>query len=134
MPIDYSKYPKDWKTKIRPDILARAKNCCEFCKVSNHKWIIRGTWQGVECYQDDDGNIFDESNSERIGADYLGEVNPRGGMIKVVLTIAHLDHDIDHNDYSNLKALCQKCHNNYDKEFRNNNRKKNKGVLDLFKE
>jgi hypothetical protein len=33
---------------------------------------------------------------------------------KVVLTIAHLDHQPENCDRSNLKALCQKCHNTYD--------------------
>ena len=31
MPCDYRKYPADWKTVIRPRILARAGNACEFC-------------------------------------------------------------------------------------------------------
>ena len=29
---------------------------------------------------------------------------------KIILTIAHLDHDKNNNDYDNLAALCQKCH------------------------
>jgi 5-methylcytosine-specific restriction endonuclease McrA len=29
---------------------------------------------------------------------------------RVVLTIAHLDHDITHNEDTNLAALCQRCH------------------------
>jgi len=33
---------------------------------------------------------------------------------KVILTVAHLDHDITHNDFSNLRALCQRCHLSYD--------------------
>lgn len=37
---------------------------------------------------------------------------------KVVLTIAHLDHKPENNDPSNLRALCQKCHNKYDAEHR----------------
>ena len=43
MPIDYSKYPDDWKTRIRPDILKRAgqteteKAKCENCGVENYK-------------------------------------------------------------------------------------------------
>ncbi len=53
-------------------------------------------------------------------------------VAKVVLTIAHLDHDVNNNDFSNLKALCQRCHNRYDIEFRKENRKNNKGVLSLF--
>lgn len=43
---------------------------------------------------------------------------------KVVLTIAHLDHTPEHCEYSNLRALCQKCHNNYDKEHRAETRRK----------
>ena len=33
---------------------------------------------------------------------------------RVVLTIAHLDHDTTHNEPDNLRALCQKCHLTYD--------------------
>ncbi len=31
MPIDYSKYPPNWKTEIRPAILKREGNKCKFC-------------------------------------------------------------------------------------------------------
>jgi len=132
MPCDYRKYPSNWKTEIRPAIMERAKNCCEFCKVPNYKLIIRGNWNNTECYQDDDGTIYDANTSEVIGSDYVGEVHPTNKLIKVVLTIAHLDHDVNNNDYSNLKALCQRCHNRYDVGFRKENRKTNKGVLSLF--
>jgi hypothetical protein len=37
---------------------------------------------------------------------------------KVILTVAHLDHTPENCDYTNLKAMCQKCHNNYDKNHR----------------
>lgn len=33
---------------------------------------------------------------------------------KVVLTVAHLDHDPTNNRFSNLKAMCQRCHLTYD--------------------
>ena len=36
---------------------------------------------------------------------------------KVVLTIAHLDHNTGNNADVNLRALCQKCHLNYDKKL-----------------
>jgi 5-methylcytosine-specific restriction endonuclease McrA len=45
---------------------------------------------------------------------------------KVVLTIAHLDHTPENCDYSNLRALCQKCHNTYDMPNRVKNRKRGK--------
>lgn len=45
---------------------------------------------------------------------------------KVVLTIAHLDHTPENCDYSNLRALCQKCHNSYDAQHRKETRAKSK--------
>ncbi len=35
--------------------------------------------------------------------------HPRTGS-KVILTVAHLDHDRSHNRFNNLAALCQRCH------------------------
>lgn len=35
---------------------------------------------------------------------------------KVVLTIAHLDHTPENCSPDNLKAWCQRCHLNYDRE------------------
>jgi hypothetical protein len=43
---------------------------------------------------------------------------------RVVLTIAHLDHDPTNNDPVNLRAWCQRCHNRYDAKFRHANRMK----------
>ena len=33
---------------------------------------------------------------------------------RVVLTVAHLDHDTTNNDPENLRAWCQRCHLTYD--------------------
>jgi len=35
---------------------------------------------------------------------------------KVVLTVAHLDHNPQNNREENLKAMCQRCHLRYDSE------------------
>jgi len=45
---------------------------------------------------------------------------------KVVLTVAHLDHDKSNNDFFNLRALCQRCHLRYDLKRHINNRAKNR--------
>jgi len=138
MPIDYSKYPANWKTEIRPAILERAKHCCEECGVPNHKDIFRGFWDGCEVYQDADGNIYDSCNSELLSAvDFETCIEPLSGKvnqmaIKVVLTIAHLDHDIQNNDSSNLKALCQLHHNRHDVLHRKQTRMYKKGQQSLF--
>lgn len=88
MPCDYSKYPSNWHSEIRPRILKRANNCCECCGVKNYT------------------------------------IHPITGS-KVILTIAHIDHDITNNDEdTNLRAWCQKCHNGHDAKYRARNRKK----------
>ena len=140
MPINYKNYPKNWKTEIRPAILKRANNCCEFCKAKNNELYIRGVHDGCECYQDMDGSIFASTDGMRIGEDYVGEVanyTTKDTSVTIVLTIAHLDHDVNNSDSENLKALCQKCHLNYDKEIHAKKRaetlKNKKGIIDLFK-
>lgn len=47
-----------------------------------------------------------------------------GKEAKVILTIAHLDHTPENCDPSNLRALCQKCHNSYDAQHRKETRMK----------
>lgn len=109
MSIDYSKYPANWKTEIRPRILARAANRCERCGVKNNIHIIRSAENGARFIELDaegdymiDGEYIKMSEEPSEFAD--------SALTRVVLTIAHLDHDITHNDDSNLMALCQRCH------------------------
>lgn len=42
---------------------------------------------------------------------------------KVILTIAHINHDTKDNRDGNLAAWCQRCHNTHDAKFRAMNRK-----------
>jgi len=138
MPCDYSKYPKNWKSYIRPEILKRAGNACEQCGVPNY----------AMGYRDDKGTFVALS---RVQQHRLEKSNPHGHkVIKIVLTVAHMDHDVKNNDMmehganalprmaSNLRALCQKCHLAYDAEHHQanaaNTRRKNKvdaGQLEL---
>jgi len=46
-----------------------------------------------------------------------GEPHPDTGS-RVVLTVAHLDHDPANCHPDNLKAWCQRCHNTYDMKHR----------------
>lgn len=100
MPINYSKYPPNWRSEIRPRILIRANNCCEFCGIKNGS-----TAQSAK------------------GKDY-----------KIVLTIAHLDHDETNHDVSDdrLRALCQPCHLKYDAEEKARRRRVKKYASSLF--
>lgn len=104
MPINYKEYPINWKTVIRPAILNRAKDCCEFCGVKNHSLIHR-YGKGLN-----DWRYWPEGmESEAWSEDGLKST-------KVILTVAHLDHDKLNHDVKldRLKALCQKCHLRYD--------------------
>lgn len=125
MPIDYKKYPADWLTAIRPRILARAGNKCEQCLVPNKTVICRGHYQDstgtmIPAWQNDDGQIHSALDGAHLGDDYVGEVwqadDAAQRVTKVVLTVAHLDHDIANNEDANLKALCQRCHLAHDKD------------------
>lgn len=40
----------------------------------------------------------------------------------IVLTVAHLDHQPENCADTNLRALCQRCHNRYDAEHRKETR------------
>jgi hypothetical protein len=98
-------YPDNWK-QISEDIrFNRAQNKCECCGLPNHCYVHSQTRS--LCLKDEDY------------------------AIRIVLTVAHLDHDPTNNEYSNLKAMCQKCYNNHDKEHRKANRKKSKLINQL---
>ena len=110
MPCDYSKYPLDWFTRIRPAILERAGHCCESCGLPNYA-VIRPFDRRLSrrC----------RSHAEAAGwrMRHFGTLQKRGfaySLATVVLTVAHMDHELLHNDFSNLKALCQGCHNRHD--------------------
>lgn len=61
-----------------------------------------------------------------------GRPHPITGS-KVVLTVAHLDHQPENNAPANLRAWCQKCHNAHDLLHRiMNRRRRHHGMDDLF--
>ena len=51
------------------------------------------------------------------------EPHPVTGM-RVVLTVAHLDHNPSHCDEKNLMAWCQRCHLTYDAKHHAESRKR----------
>lgn len=144
MACDYSLYPKNWLSEIRPRILARAgevrgeagqvikEACCEFCKVENRLvgWRFpSGRFVSVEECQWYNLGPEDESA--------MGKVMKRKPY-KICLTIAHLDHDKRNWDVKDerLAALCQGCHLGWDRkrhmEHARDNREKKKLQRKLF--
>lgn len=70
-------------------------------------------------YPPDWEEISQRIRSERAGnrCEWCGAVNHQPHPVtqsKVILTVAHLDHNPGNNDEANLAALCQRCHNRYD--------------------
>lgn len=122
MPIDYKRYPPNWKTEIRPRILERAQNKCEWCGVRNESIIVRtgNKWRYI-CSTEHD---MIHAKVRYSGYNYSGALK-RLGFTKIVLTIAHLDHDADNHDVTDdrLAALCQRCHLKHDMKNHVNNRK-----------
>lgn len=119
-------YPPNWKQISEYIRFERAKNKCEFCGVNNY---IRGFWIENKFVTIEQILIELETTGNTQIDNFSIEKKP----IKIILTVAHLDHNPSNCDYSNLKALCQKCHNNYDRVHRNHTRlnNKNKGMLKL---
>lgn len=131
MPIDYSLYPSNWKTEIRPRILERAANKCEQCGAVNHTWIMRHldhperfiVWDSANDHAIKDG---EEVCWNEVDGEYRTEK-----PVRVILTVAHLDQNINNNDPSNLRAFCQRCHLNHDRADNLRRRKAKKGQLPL---
>ncbi len=109
-PENRGKYPGDWK-EISLRIKERAGWRCECegeCGVAHEAQKgLRSTAAGLKRCAEIHGNrpLF------------------FGGK-GVVLTVAHLDHDPANCEGSNLKAMCQRCHNRYDLPTRLANRRK----------
>ena len=129
MPINYKLYPTNWKSEIVPRIIARANNCCEKCGVENYSIVYsvrrnaKSTW-----FKTLEEALLAPKTNEAKKNKITGrlEIIPNPKPVKVILTIAHLDHDELNWDVTDdrLMAMCQKCHLTYDgyeKYLRRNN-------------
>jgi len=132
MPCDYKEYPSNWKA-IRAEVMARAGDKCEGtpqfpdCRVK-HQTVY---YYGLENKRiEHDGSHFTDQ--------LITECNYR--CSKVVLTIAHMDHDKTNNgepgNRPNLRALCNRCHLSWDIKTHMKNaratREKKLGLQRLF--
>lgn len=146
MPVNYKNYHPLWKSEIRPNILKRADNRCEHCGVRNYSVGERNEYGhfipiASNLYLDCVGHglsypsllplTYAEAAEERDSLNDYGDSDSH--FIVIVLTIAHLDHNINNNNEDNLAALCQRCHLIHDVNFRaySRNRNKNKDNFQL---
>lgn len=109
-PENVARYPADWRKISERIRFVRAAGRCE----------CRG-----ECGLDHHGRCDARD----------GRSHPMTGS-KVVLTVAHLDHQPEHCAESNLLAMCQQCHNHYDMPERTRGRAARlralRAIADLF--
>lgn len=97
-----SRYPANWR-EISKAVRQRNNGCCEWCDAPNGETVQRtpdGMWWHDGTWDYDD--------------------HP---PVRIVLTVAHLDHNPENNQPSNLRSLCQRCHNRYDAKHRAAGRK-----------
>jgi ssDNA-binding Zn-finger/Zn-ribbon topoisomerase 1 len=123
MPCDYRRYPKDWK-QIRKRIRARAGDRCEACGVKNGAWG----------YRDNEGRFHACDGPAEIEAAIVDDHK----LIKIVCTVAHVNHDLSDNRDEVLRFWCQRCHNRHDVRHRQANaaktRDRKRGQLPLLEE
>ena len=116
MPIrasEKARYPKDWKA-ISARIRTRSHGQCE----CHGECGLHRDHPGPRRCQERQGDLA------------------RWAKGRVVLTVAHLDHQPENCADDNLKAMCQRCHNRYDSPHRRTNaartRRAQKQTQELF--
>ena len=131
-PENKGRYPKNWKqiSKMKRYL---AGNRCEVCGILNYT-IIKRMPYGM--YRLPSVQEWDMINSRiRNCHSNLTESLKYYGFTRVVLTVGHLDHTPENNDPSNLKAMCQFCHNRHDVKHRVETRRKKyigKNQIEMF--
>ena len=112
-PENAARYPKDWK-RISASIRERSGGQCE---CAGECGLHRTTPGPRRCV---------ERNGEPA----------KWAKGKIVLTVAHLNHQPEDCRPDNLKAMCQRCHLRYDHDHHQRNaaatRRANKNTQELF--
>jgi hypothetical protein len=136
-PENKERYPENWKSEIVPMIRQRSGNKCEACGVPNYELggrTLAGRWH----------------KAIPIGERLLRHEWPKPGdhaicsgydmplrIVRIVLTVAHLNHVPEDCRPENLAHWCQRCHNNYDAKMRadgiRNRRHERLGQLELLR-
>jgi hypothetical protein len=132
MPMDRSRYPKDWNA-IAAQIKAEANWRCQHCDRP-----CRKPGESREAFQlrleDEDEEWLDELwEFETDGEDVIAISR----FTRFTLTTAHLDQNPGNNDPANLRALCSVCHLAHDRPFRQQNaltKRERRGQLHLWEQ
>lgn len=115
-PENRDRYPPDWKeisARVRDDAGQR----CEWCRAPNGETIARGKGDDAGTYMLEGGETYHDTTGKYLGL-RRGSEYDAARFVRVILTVAHMDHQPENCERENLKALCQKCHNAYDAPMR----------------
>lgn len=119
-PENRARYPKDWPAISRRIRFERAGNVCEECGVPNYELGGRtpdGKWHKARPTGTNGMDLtWPEPGSHHWCDGPNGTCHLR--IVKIILTVAHLDHTPENCDDENLRAWCQRCHNIYDAKMR----------------
>lgn len=136
-PENKALYGPCW-SMVSQEVREMAHQRCQNCGVKNGSVVVRGRagtrhegyflTQSGGLYCDDGGGLQGYMDF----MDFCG----RDKSTKIVLTVAHLDHDPRNLDLNNLRAWCQACHLRYDAKLHQANaaetRRKKLGNGELF--
>ncbi len=117
MPIkDKSKYPPDWAAISHRIRFERAGGKCERCGVSHDAQIVRSVIDPSRyvVFDETTGGVRWPDGRPIRASEEPDEFAANEKVVRVVLTVAHLDHNPANNEESNLAALCQRCHLQHD--------------------
>lgn len=109
-----------WR-EIRARILTRARHRCEFCHAPDRLVVERGP-----------GGVWRLAGTNSLWRDVSGNFTTsdplpeRRRRVKIILTVAHLNHTPGDDREDNLAALCQYCHLRYDLEHHRRTRQTRK--------
>lgn len=112
-------YGREWQTETRPRILTRAGHQCEQCAKPNHatietvKYVLPEMFGGYRMHWRHIGHAPGNTwIGQRGTVDLFQDFDQlhRVDTIRVVLTVAHLNHTPGDDRDENLAALCQWCH------------------------
>lgn len=123
-PENKDRYPANWKSEVVPRIRARSGNRCECtgqCGVQHQPSCMSiegqddrcGIMNGEVSYLSPDGHWHVCFESE-IGEEQEFVNGKVYRAVRIVLTVAHLDHTPENCADENLLHMCQGCHNRYD--------------------
>lgn len=143
-PENRARYPKNWRTEIVPAVRARSGGRCEClgeCGIQHgpyaHSRCLRINGEfGYRDKRTDEWVQLAEDASRLDMRTEVAHILDGERVVKVVLTVAHLNHRPEDCDMGNLKDMCQRCHNRYDKVHRVGNAQRTvrakKAVGDFF--